>query len=61
MDEKKENKWIHDEMNHWFTPGGDPVYICPFCGLGRHVYGIEHRTPLYECPDCGRVMEGYEW
>ena len=36
------------------TPGGDPLWHCPNCGKGTHLYGIEspegHKT---KCPDCG--------
>lgn len=35
------------------TLGGDPVWECPDCGQGRHVYGIEMNEPLSNCPNCG--------
>ena len=41
-------EWIEDNKK-WFTPGGDPVWICSNCGGGRHVFGIES-------PDCGEKM-----
>ena len=52
--------WIKDISENWFTPGGDPVFVCKACGGGKHVYGIEHNHPLEECPDCHRKME-YEY
>lgn len=55
-----ESKWIKDNTQVWFTPGGDSVWICENCGGGRHVYGIENiNEPLVECPDCGAEMIGY--
>ena len=45
----------------WATPGGDPVYYCPHCGEGLHVYGIEHRNNhMDKCPDCGKKNK-YPW
>lgn len=44
-----------------FTPGGDPVWECPICGKGRHVYGIENADePKYICPDCNSDLL-YPW
>lgn len=51
--------WIKDS-GHWFTPGGDPVWVCNNCGCGRHVYGIENNHPLHTCPQCGCEMQ-YPW
>ena len=52
--------WIKDPRA-WVTPGGDPVYICPKCGEGMHVYGIEHLNNHREyCPDCGN-RNRYSW
>lgn len=43
------------------TPGGDPVWICPVCGKGRHVYGIEFaQNYRIQCPDCGTKLK-YPW
>ena len=53
--------WIKDTTHSWITPGGDPVWICPVCGGGRHVYGIESREQKLVCPDCGNKIEGYKW
>ena len=36
-----------------FTPGGDPLYVCPLCGGGQHVNGVEHPEHLDRCPACG--------
>ena len=49
-----------EEINGVFTPGGDPCFICPGCGGGKHVYGIENNNPMYVCPDCGIVLK-YPW
>lgn len=50
-------EWIQDNTQHWFTPGGDSVYVCSNCGGGRHVFGIEswENQPKI-CPDCGAEM-----
>ena len=55
-------KWIQDNSQTWFTPGGDPVWICSNCGGGRHVYGIENiDEPKLVCPDCANKMMGYDY
>lgn len=44
-----------------FTPGGDPVWECPICGKGKHVYGIENADEVHdECPDCHTKLI-YPW
>lgn len=54
-------RWIKDKSKY-FTPGGDPVWICPYCGGGRHVYGVENTNePMKECSDCGMAITDYEW
>ncbi len=53
--------WIQDNTRHYFTPGGDPVWICGNCGEGKHVYGIENvNEPKCKCPDCGCEIK-YPW
>ena len=52
--------WIKDNSHDWFTPGGDPVWICSCCGGGRHVYGIESPDKIRVCPDCNCEMR-YEF
>ena len=55
-------KWIQDNSQTWFTPGGDPVWICSNCGGGRHVYGIENiDEPKLVCPECANKMMGYDY
>lgn len=66
VEERNKAKWI--KMHGYVTPGGDPVWMCSNCGMGVHVYGIEHRS--YEgnvakhqwlaCPNCGAMMDGEE-
>ena len=53
--------WVKDNSHNWITPGGDPVWICPVCGGGWHVYGIENPRKQSECKDCGAKIEGYEY
>ncbi|MCR4846060.1 MAG: hypothetical protein K5865_04915 [Eubacterium sp.] len=53
--------WQKDTTPGWITPGGDPVWICPVCGGGRHVYGIENNEPQVVCPDCTNKLEGYDY
>lgn len=55
-------EWIQDDSQTWFTPGGNPVWICSNCGGGRHVYGIENvEESKTICPDCLAKMEGYKY
>lgn len=50
--------WIIDNSHNWWTPGGDPVYICSNCGGGRHVFGIESMIDQPErCPECFAIMD----
>ena len=38
----------------YYTAGGDPVWYCPNCELGDHVYGIEHeKNYTHTCSMCG--------
>ena len=41
------------------TPGGDPVYVCPFCHSeeSEHLGGIENPRRWYYCPVCGASLE----
>ena len=55
-------KWKKDTSQHWITPGGDPVYICPVCGRDRHVYGIENiNEPKKFCSVCKTKIKNYEF
>lgn len=55
-------KWVRDNTNNYFTPGGDPVWICPVCGGDRHVMGIETLdNEHYRCRDCGAILKGYNY
>ena len=61
MEHKLQNlKWKHANDSDWFTPGGDPLWCCPVCGEGKHVYGIETPVKQYVCKDCGALISGYE-
>lgn len=59
----RRGEWVKAEGS-WATPGGDPVWECSECGMGRHVYGIEHGTygagvakgQWVSCPNCGASM-----
>ena len=42
------------------TQGGDPVWVCPICGRGLHVNGIEHSDNKDKCPDCSIPLR-YPW
>lgn len=42
------------------TPGGDPLWKCPICGNGKHVYGVESDDFRDHCSDCGVVLF-YPW
>lgn len=53
--------WIKDITHLWITPGGDPVWVCPVCGGGQHVYGIENPHRQSKCKDCGAKIEGYKY
>ena len=44
--------WVEDK-GCYFTPGGDPLWRCPRCGNGEHVYGIESPIKENKCKDCG--------
>ena len=44
--------WVEDD-GCYFTPGGDPLWSCPRCGNGKHVYGIESPYRENKCKDCG--------
>ena len=48
---------VHENL---FTPGGDPVWQCPVCKGGRHVYGVESPVSYDECPDCHTKLI-YPW
>ena len=55
------NKIWEEVHENLFTPGGDPIWQCPVCKGGRHVYGIENADEIYdECPDCHTKLI-YPW
>ena len=41
------------------TPGGDPLYRCPFCKSreSEHLNGIEFPEYKEECPSCGAKLK----
>lgn len=46
------NKW--KSVDGVFTPGGDPLYVCPVCGGDRHLFGIENvENEHFTCKECG--------
>ena len=56
--------WI-DVKGNYFTPGGDPLWMCPECGEESeeswHVYGVECQENKMEvCPHCGISLK-YPW
>lgn len=55
--------WI-EVQGDFFTPGGDPLWECPVCGKGVHVYGVEEfgipDTHKDKCPECGEPLQ-YPW
>lgn len=55
------NKIWEEVHENLFTPGGDPVWQCPICKGGRHVYGVENADEIHdECPDCHTKLI-YPW
>jgi rubrerythrin len=60
---EKTGEWV--KVHGYATPGGDPVWACPKCGKGIHVYGIEHGTygkdiadhQWVACPNCGAKLK----
>lgn len=50
-------KWEH--VSGYVTPGGDPVYGCPFCKdkKSHHVNGIENHNEWGFCPCCGAELK----
>lgn len=52
-------KW--QRVSGYATAGGDPVYVCPVCRHGEHVYGIEHQNGRkFMCENCGAFNNYYE-
>lgn len=49
----KQGVWEH--VHGVFTPGGDPMFRCPFCHgrYSEHVSGIESHKVWNYCPVCG--------
>ena len=44
--------WV--ATNGVLTPGGDPLWHCPSCGEGKHLYGIESPEGYStKCSNCG--------
>ena len=48
----KEHTWV--KVPGYYTPGGDPVWICPKCGGSEHVNGIETVNKKKVCEQCGQ-------
>ena len=42
------------------TPGGEPVYVCGFCGGSQHLFGVEFRKRKMVCDRCGAI-NSYPW
>lgn len=51
-------EWLNVTPANYFTPGGEPVVICPFCNdpLSRHVQGFENGSWNY-CNMCGKRLK----
>ena len=57
----KTKKLEWQELHGVLTPGGDPCYVCPVCGKGQHVYGIESpESYTHTCANCGNTVV-YPW
>ena len=52
------NVWV--KVHGYMTAGGDPVWRCPVCKQGEHVYGIEHPERHDKCEACGSINI-YPW
>ena len=58
------NESISSKIGNWeivygvCTPGGDPLYRCPFCMSkeSEHVNGIENHHHRDFCPSCGAKL-----
>ena len=63
INQEETGEWV--KVHGYATPGGDPVWACPKCGKGIHVYGIEHGTygkdiadhQWVACPNCGAKLK----
>lgn len=63
INQEETGEWV--KVHGYVTPGGDPVWACPKCGKGIHVYGIEHGTygkdiadhQWVACPNCGMKLK----
>lgn len=52
---------IWKKVFYTITPGGDPLWECPLCHNGRHVYGTEDSEKYtHICRDCGAELI-YPW
>lgn len=52
---------IWKKVFYTMTPGGDPLWECPLCHNGRHVYGVEEPEKCtHICRDCGAELI-YPW
>ena len=63
IEQEETGEWV--KVHGYATPGGDPVWACPKCGKGIHVYGVEHGTygediadhQWVACPNCGMKLK----
>lgn len=53
-----ERRGVWEKLNGFLTPGGDPLYQCPYCHSekSRHLNGVESRKDWAFCPACGAEL-----
>ena len=49
---EEESRRTLEEINEERTAAG----VCPICGEGGHVNGIENPKRLFKCPNCSTIL-----